>query len=155
MSEQSLTVGGEPRPVVILAPQGRGAHPPLLIAFHGTSGLPADWLDAAGLAGSVPHFKIVANLPYVSQSEWRDLSSDIVDYEPPEALDGGPDGLDPLRRLFMQAPQRLAPGGALMLEMGSTQGPSMMALARAAFPRAAVAVVKDLASLDRMVTVTT
>ena len=98
---------------------------------------------------------IVANLPYVSQSEWRDLSPDIVDYEPHEALDGGPDGLDPFRRLFMQAPQRLAPGGALMLEIGSAQAVSVMALARATFPQADVAVAKDLAGLDRVVTVTT
>jgi release factor glutamine methyltransferase len=111
----------------------------------------SDLLDSI----NIPLDLIVANLPYVSQSEWRDLSSDIVDYEPREALDGGPDGLDPFRRLCMQAPQRLAPGGALMLEIGSTQGASMMALARAAFPRALVAVVKDLAGLDRVVTVTT
>jgi release factor glutamine methyltransferase len=104
---------------------------------------------------NVPIDLIVANLPYVSQSEWRDLSSDIVDYEPHEALDGGPDGLDTFRRLFMQAPQCLAPGGALMLEIGSAQGASTMALARSAFPRADVTVVKDLAGLDRMVTVAT
>jgi release factor glutamine methyltransferase len=110
----------------------------------------SDLLDSI----DVPLDLIVANLPYVSQREWRDLSSDIVDYEPHEALDGGPDGLDLFRRLFVQAPQHLVPGGALILEIGSTQGASMMALARAAFPQAGVAVVKDLAVLDRVVTVT-
>lgn len=44
-SAQTLTVGGEERSVYLYAPASRGAHPPLLIAFHGTSGQPDDWTE--------------------------------------------------------------------------------------------------------------
>jgi len=45
VSTQALTVGGTSREVILLAPASRAAHPPLLIAFHGTSGSPTDWVD--------------------------------------------------------------------------------------------------------------
>ena len=35
------------------------------------------------------------------------------------ALDGGPDGLAPIRALVAQAPGRLRPGGWLLLEIGA------------------------------------
>jgi release factor glutamine methyltransferase len=111
----------------------------------------------ADLLGSLsgPFDLIVANLPYITHEEWRDLAPDISQYEPAEALDGGMDGLDPYRALLAQANGRLASGGALMLEIGSTQGISAQALAEEAFPRAKVAVIKDLAALDRLVVIST
>ncbi len=45
VSQQSLTIGGVSRDVILLAPPARPAHPALLIAFHGTSGSPTDWID--------------------------------------------------------------------------------------------------------------
>ncbi len=46
-SQQTLTIGGEPRTVALYAPASRGDQPPLVIAFHGTSGEPTDWIDSA------------------------------------------------------------------------------------------------------------
>jgi release factor glutamine methyltransferase len=52
---------------------------------------------------------LVANLPYVARSEWADLDPAIREYEPILALDGGPDGLDLIRRFLAQAPGYLRP----------------------------------------------
>lgn len=98
---------------------------------------------------------VVSNPPYVPTDVWVALPPEIREHEPRLALDGGPDGLDVIRRLLAQAAGRLAPGGALALEIGHDQGPTVADLARAAFPGAAVTVRRDLAGHDRVVTVET
>ena len=98
---------------------------------------------------------IVANLPYVPSGEWGGLAPEIRCYEPRAALDGGPDGLRLIARLLNEAPARLRSPGALVLEIGDDQGATVTALTRKAFPAAAIAVKKDLASLDRAVLVET
>ena len=45
-----------------------------------------------------PYDLIVSNPPYVRESEWPGLAPEITLYEPREALLGGPDGLDVIRR---------------------------------------------------------
>lgn len=96
---------------------------------------------------------VVANLPYVSRAEWEQLPPTITAYEPRFALDGGPDGLDAIRRLLVQARPHLKPQATILLEIGATQGAAMTDLARQHFPRATVEVVQDYAGLDRMVVV--
>ena len=98
---------------------------------------------------------IVANLPYVPSGEWECLAPEIRSYEPRAALDGGSDGLRLIARLLDEAPAHLRSPGALVLEIGDDQGATVAALAREAFPAAAIAVKKDLASLDRAVVIET
>ncbi len=98
---------------------------------------------------------IVANLPYVSQAELAQLPPEINCYEPREALNGGLDGLDHIRRLLAQAGEHIRPGGVVLLEIGATQGEAAIALARRHFPAAKVEIVKDYAGLDRVVMVDT
>jgi len=98
---------------------------------------------------------IAANLPYVSESELAQLPPEINCYEPREALDGGPDGLDHIRRLLAQAAGHLKPGGVVLLEIGATQGEAVVALAKHRFPAAKVEIVRDYAGLDRVVIVRT
>jgi release factor glutamine methyltransferase len=93
---------------------------------------------------------VAANLPYVRSAEWKSLPVEIRCYEPREALDGGPDGLQVIERLLRQAPPLLRSGAALFLEIGYDQGPPVVALASEVFPEAAIEVKKDLASLDRL-----
>jgi release factor glutamine methyltransferase len=64
---------------------------------------------------------IVANLPYVSRSEWEHLPKEIRDYEPKEALLGGKEGLDLLEHLCREAHRYLQEGGWLALEVGAGQ----------------------------------
>ena len=94
---------------------------------------------------------IVANLPYVSQAELAQLPPEISHYEPREALDGGPDGLDHIRHLLAQAGGHLKSRGIVLLEIGATQGQAVVALARRHFPAARVEIAQDYAGLDRVV----
>jgi release factor glutamine methyltransferase len=98
---------------------------------------------------------ITANLPYVTTSEWDKLAPEIRDYEPRPALDGGPDGLDPIRRLLATAGTHLRPGGAILLEIGANQGTAVTALARRHLPQSDVQLHQDYAGLDRLVVIET
>jgi release factor glutamine methyltransferase len=96
---------------------------------------------------------ICANLPYISAAEWPDLAPEITRFEPQTALLAGADGLDAIRRLIAQVAGLQPVPRALLLEIGSTQGEAVTALARAAFPQAEVFIVKDYAGLDRVVVI--
>jgi release factor glutamine methyltransferase len=104
---------------------------------------------------------IVANLPYVSWAEWEELPRTITAYEPRSALDGGPDGLNAIRRLLAQARSYLKPRATILLEIGATQGAAVTDLARHSFDKlrtphfstTTVEVVQDYAGLDRMVVI--
>lgn len=98
---------------------------------------------------------ITANLPYVTSEEWLALAPEIRDHEPRAALDGGSDGLDLIRRLVAAAGPCLCPGGALLLEIGASQGVPVTALARKHFPQAGVQLHPDYAGLDRLVIIST
>jgi len=66
----------------------------------------------------------VANVPYVPTDEIPLLPREARLYEPRQALDGGPDGLDVLRRVAAEAPAWLAPGGHLLVETSAAQAPT-------------------------------
>jgi release factor glutamine methyltransferase len=94
---------------------------------------------------------IVANLPYVASRELESLA--VARYEPHLALDGGADGLELIRRLLVQAPDTLAAGGLLLLEIGAKQGARVCEMAESAFPGAQVWVLADYAGHERVVCV--
>ncbi len=96
---------------------------------------------------------IVANLPYIATEEWPELAPEIRLYEPRAALDGGADGLALIRRLLATAAPYLKPGGALLLEIGASQGAAVTSLARQHLPHADVQLYQDYAGLDRLVIV--
>jgi release factor glutamine methyltransferase len=93
---------------------------------------------------------LVANLPYLSAARRRAWERDLM-YEPIRALDGGPDGLDLIRRTLEQAPAKIQPSGALFLECDPGQPRRITALALRQWPLAAVRVHRDLAGRDRVV----
>jgi release factor glutamine methyltransferase len=64
---------------------------------------------------------VVANLPYVAETDRPSLSREVADFEPGEALFGGPDGLALFRALLPSAARTVAPGGRLILEIGQGQ----------------------------------
>lgn len=99
---------------------------------------------------------VVANLPYVTREEIDMLPPEIQAHEPRGALDGGTDGLDLVRRLLAQLsaePARRAALRHVWLEVGASQGPAALALARAAFPDARTRILQDLARLDRVIAI--
>ncbi|WP_106401754.1 putative protein N(5)-glutamine methyltransferase [Actinocorallia populi] len=64
---------------------------------------------------------LLANVPYVPSGEVRSLPAEARLYEPKVALDGGADGLEVLRRVSREAPEWLAPGGHLLVEVSGRQ----------------------------------
>jgi release factor glutamine methyltransferase len=96
-----------------------------------------------------PYDVILANLPYIPSGELAEL--DAGRWEPLIALNGGADGLRLIRALIAQAGSRLNPGGLLALEIQFDQGQRVSALCHDAFPGAEIAVLRDLAGLDRIV----
>jgi len=64
---------------------------------------------------------LLANVPYVPSDEIALMPAEARDHEPRQALDGGADGLDVLRRVSAAAPGWLAPGGRLLVETSERQ----------------------------------
>ena len=96
---------------------------------------------------------IVANLPYIPSKRISTLQPE-VQWEPIQALDGGEDGLDLIKRLLQQASQgSLKPHGVIILEVDPEQVPPIQQLAAELFPQSEVSVEKDLAQMDRMVVI--
>ena len=93
---------------------------------------------------------IVANLPYVPSDATRVLSPEVRDHEPRLALDGGRDGLDPLRALVGAVPAHLAAGGHLVVEFGAGQEDAVRGLVAAAPALELLDVAGDLAGIPRV-----
>ena len=54
---------------------------------------------------------VVSNPPYIPSNEIAQLQPEVALYEPHQALDGGPDGLDSYRKLLPDALRHLKPNG--------------------------------------------
>jgi release factor glutamine methyltransferase len=74
---------------------------------------------AAALSGAFD--LIVSNPPYIRSADIAGLDREVREYDPPDALDGGADGLDAYRAIVPEAARLLAPGGTLIVEAGSGQ----------------------------------
>jgi release factor glutamine methyltransferase len=98
---------------------------------------------------------VVSNPPYIADNEWSSLEDGVRQYEPSSALRGGADGLEIIGQLIEQASERLAPRGALFVEIGWRQGDRARSLAQSSFPNAQVEIVKDFAGRDRIICVYT
>ncbi|MBW2700274.1 MAG: peptide chain release factor N(5)-glutamine methyltransferase [Deltaproteobacteria bacterium] len=64
---------------------------------------------------------LVANLPYISTEELEQLDLDVRGFEPMQALDGGKDGLEIIRRMVLGLDRVLVPGAWALLEVGAGQ----------------------------------
>jgi release factor glutamine methyltransferase len=64
---------------------------------------------------------LVANPPYVSEAEYQALDLHIRDFEPKQALVGGPTGLEIYERLAFQIHKKVRPGGRVFFEIGESQ----------------------------------
>jgi release factor glutamine methyltransferase len=92
---------------------------------------------------------VVANLPYIASDEVPRLAV-AASFEPASALDGGPDGLDVVRRLLAGAPTILAPNGQALLEIGADHGDVASDAARTSLPGWRSWVAHDLAGRTRI-----
>lgn len=104
-----------------------------------------DLLEAVG----DQHFDlIVSNPPYVAADDPH-LERGDLRFEPRHALAAGADGLDVIRRLVSQAPDRLVAGGWLLIEHGHDQAAAVRALLDSA-GFASVESRRDLAGIERV-----
>lgn len=92
---------------------------------------------------------IVSNPPYIPAADCLELQEEVR-REPLMALDGGMDGYDFYRRIAMDAPWFLQPGGTLLMEVGYGQAERVMALCKDA-GLTPIAIHQDYQHIDRMV----
>ena len=96
---------------------------------------------------------IVANLPYINDCEFEDLSPEIIDFEPTIALAGGEDGLDKIQQMLEQMPGKLNYGAGFLLEIGQGQGEMVTSLINSYFAHADTELISDLGGIERVVKV--
>jgi release factor glutamine methyltransferase len=100
------------------------------------------------LDGSVPAgaFDLtLANLPYVTEADWPSLQPEIREWEPPEALLAGPDGLAAFREVVPALRSE-----SVGLEVGEGQAAAVARLlGEAGYGRTGVR--RDLAGIERIV----
>ncbi len=92
---------------------------------------------------------IVSNPPYISTYEIRGLQTEVKDYEPIIALDGGKDGLDYYKRIIEKAPYFLNASGLLAFEVGYNQAHQVAGIMERQFGK--IEIIKDLARINRVV----
>lgn len=106
----------------------------------------ADLTDVADVG---PADLLLANLPYIPTATVSILAI-AASFEPSFALDGGPDGLTPIKRLLGQLGTAVAPDGEALLEIGSDQARAVREAAESLMPRWEVTIHDDLAGLPRV-----
>jgi release factor glutamine methyltransferase len=104
----------------------------------------------ATLSSTGPCDLLLANLPYVAESEWEGLAPEIREYEPREALVPGPTGLEAIQGLLDSLAGLEWRPATVALEIGAEQAPAVSELVRGA-GYSKVETRRDLAGLDRVV----
>ncbi|MBX9590064.1 MAG: peptide chain release factor N(5)-glutamine methyltransferase [Hyphomonadaceae bacterium] len=88
-----------------------------------------EWRQADGLESIAgPFHMLIANPPYVRTADIADLEPEVRNFDPIEALDGGPDGLAMYRRLARDMANILPAGCWVVLEVGHDQADSVARL---------------------------
>jgi len=93
---------------------------------------------------------IVSNPPYIPTDIINALDTDVKDWEPKSALDGGKDGLNYIRELIVSTPRHLTSGGYLLSEIGDEQGEKAKQTAESSGNYSRVEILKDLNQKDRI-----
>jgi release factor glutamine methyltransferase len=104
----------------------------------------------ASLDSTGPCDVLLANLPYVSESEWEGLAPEIREYEPREALVAGPTGIEALEGLLASVAKLEMKPASVALEIGAEQATAVSGLVRGA-GYTEVEARRDLAGHDRVI----
>ena len=95
---------------------------------------------------------IIANLPYVLTADVPQVNTS--GFEPHLALDGGSDGMAMIKRLCLQAKDKLQPDGCLLLEIGMGQSKIAADFLQNLYPSANIDIMSDFNGIERVVCVT-
>lgn len=93
---------------------------------------------------------VLANPPYITGKGMGELAPEVADFEPKEALYGGDDGLDIIRRIIRTAPLYLVEGGLLLMEIGYDQTDSVLELTEGSGVYEGVKILKDYGGIGRI-----
>jgi release factor glutamine methyltransferase len=91
--------------------------------------------EAREAFAGTPFDIVVSNPPYVAERDAETLPREVKEFEPPQALFGGADGLDVIRELVEALPELLASApepGAFFIEIGYGQARDVVELCRRA-----------------------
>jgi release factor glutamine methyltransferase len=91
---------------------------------------------------------IVSNPPYIPDADIAGLEPEVRDFEPLSALTDGGDGLSIIRRIVVNSPRFLRPGGSLLMEIGFGQSAEVESLFSPEIWKS-VEVIRDLQSIPR------
>jgi release factor glutamine methyltransferase len=110
-------------------------------------------LMTGDLLGALPEpvDMVCANLPYIPSAKLDGLR--VAQQEPRLALDGGPEGLDLIRRLMVQCSEKVKPGGLILLEIEAGQGSQVIHMANSILSTPEVRCHQDLAGMDRLISI--
>lgn len=109
--------------------------------------LNTNWVD--GVKGEFDI--VVSNPPYIPSHVIPTLDTDVKDYDPHLALDGGHDGLEPYRIIFAALPNLLKQGGVFAFEFGIGQAKEILEIAQNSGYFTELAIIKDLSDIERVI----
>lgn len=90
---------------------------------------------------------IVSNPPYIPSKDIESLETEVVDFDPVLALDGGVDGLDFYRNISKESPKYLKDNGLIYLEFGIYQSQDIAQMFEENFED--IEIKKDYNGIDR------
>ncbi len=96
---------------------------------------------------------ITANLPYIPSERLATL--EVARHEPLQALDGGEDGFEIIRRLLAQLPAHLNSGGLALFEIDYIHAEIAINEAARILSSAKISLLNDLANLPRLLSIQT
>jgi release factor glutamine methyltransferase len=103
---------------------------------------------------------IVSNPPYIPTEDIKGLMPEVKDWEPIEALDGGKDGLEVIKKIINAAPEFLKPtpaglkqglGGCIVMEIGFGQAEDVRNIIKETGKFSDIKVIKDLSDIERVI----
>lgn len=93
---------------------------------------------------------IISNPPYIPSQIIETLNTDVKDFEPRNALDGGEDGLNFYRRILTDGLPLVRTGGFFAFEIGYDQGDALFEMMEE-IGLSDIKIQKDLAGNDRAI----
>ncbi len=135
------------------------SHEALIIAKHnlarcGFNNVTMLQSDLFSALSDIKFDYIAANLPYISEDEYRQLPDEVRLHEPKQALLAADNGLALIKAVAAEAHKFLTADGKIIFEIGFRQGDAVAALLSTCGYFREVEIIRDLNRLDRFVTAT-